>query len=103
MLKFVLAALMCFASGDPHYRTFDAQIIHFQGTCRYLLSGTKPGSSEIPFQIFVENELRNGNKHVSWTKTVVIELFGLSISIFRNGLVQVVIIILLADTLCYKA
>ncbi|XP_033741868.1 zonadhesin-like [Pecten maximus] len=28
----------CQASGDPHYRMFDGQIVHFMGTCKYTLS-----------------------------------------------------------------
>ena len=34
---------LCYVWGDPHYVTFDAKLIHYQGVCKYLLSGTKDG------------------------------------------------------------
>ena len=32
------AACVCSASGDPHFRTFDGQLIHYMGTCTNTLT-----------------------------------------------------------------
>jgi alpha-tectorin len=56
---------MCLVSGDPHYTTFDAQILHFMGTCKYNL--VTPTVSSLPqFEILGKNELRDGIAHGSF-------------------------------------
>ena len=32
----------CYASGDPHFNTFDRKMIHFMGVCVYTLSQVCP-------------------------------------------------------------
>ncbi|XP_076016838.1 IgGFc-binding protein-like [Genypterus blacodes] len=74
----------CVASGDPHYRTFDKKRIHFQGTCEYqlvALCSNRPGLE--PFNITVQNDNR-GSKAVSYTKTVSVTIYGVTITISRD-------------------
>ena len=62
----------CSVSGDPHYRTFDGEMIHFMGICKYTLAAS---TKEAPnfFAVEVKNEHR-GNTRVSYTRLVDIKL-----------------------------
>ncbi|XP_052830493.1 uncharacterized protein LOC128249920 [Octopus bimaculoides] len=68
----------CSASGDPHYRTFDGQLIHFMGTCKYTLARSLQSKGARFFNVEVKNENR-GNKKVSYTRMVDIILNGVRI------------------------
>uniref|UniRef100_A0A3B3H332 BMP binding endothelial regulator n=1 Tax=Oryzias latipes TaxID=8090 RepID=A0A3B3H332_ORYLA len=60
----------CITFGDPHYRTFDGRMFHFQGTCTYVLAKDCEAGD---FSIHVTNDDR-GRKGVSWTKEVTVFL-----------------------------
>ncbi|KAK3105270.1 hypothetical protein FSP39_021390 [Pinctada imbricata] len=78
----------CIAMGDPHYKTYDGQMIHFQGICKYLLTELTYKYDPCWFSVSVQNENR-GSKRVSYTKMVEIETQGIKISLGKKGLVQV--------------
>ncbi|XP_076799666.1 uncharacterized protein LOC143444348 isoform X2 [Clavelina lepadiformis] len=62
----------CMAFGDPHYRTFDGRMVHFQGTCRYLMTSD---CMKGHFRIEVENSNRGGSYGaVTWTDKVFITI-----------------------------
>ncbi|XP_039369198.1 IgGFc-binding protein-like [Mauremys reevesii] len=74
----------CTASGDPHYTTFDGKKYDFMGTCIYQLARVCSEDPTLtPFNIKVENNNR-GNKAVSYTKTVTLEVYGRSITVSQQ-------------------
>uniref|UniRef100_A0A3B3ZWP7 BMP binding endothelial regulator n=1 Tax=Periophthalmus magnuspinnatus TaxID=409849 RepID=A0A3B3ZWP7_9GOBI len=80
----------CIAFGDPHYRTFDGRMLHFQGACTYVLAQDCEGGD---FSIHATNDDR-GRKGVSWTKEVTVFIGNVSVQLLQDWAVKVSVIIL---------
>ncbi|KAM9854759.1 kielin/chordin-like protein [Aulostomus maculatus] len=75
----------CIAFGDPHYRTFDGRLLHFQGACTYVLAQDCEGGD---FSIHATNDDR-GRKGVSWTKEVTVFTGDLTVQLLQDWVVKV--------------
>ncbi|KAJ7329303.1 hypothetical protein JRQ81_015477, partial [Phrynocephalus forsythii] len=75
----------CVVFGDPHYRTFDGRMVHFQGSCTYVLSQDCKGSD---FSIHVTNDDR-GRPGVSWTKEVTVQVGDSTVRLLQDRVVMV--------------
>ncbi|XP_060070842.1 IgGFc-binding protein-like, partial [Ylistrum balloti] len=80
---------LCMASGDPHYKTFDGQMIHFMGTCKYTLTRSLDRKSKCAFNVEVKNERRGRNTRVSFTRFVDVEIYGKKIRLQQNKKVYI--------------
>uniref|UniRef100_A0A8D0GN55 Kielin cysteine rich BMP regulator n=1 Tax=Sphenodon punctatus TaxID=8508 RepID=A0A8D0GN55_SPHPU len=75
----------CVAFGDPHYRTFDGKMLHFQGACTYVLAQDCDAGD---FSIHVTNDDR-GRQGVSWTKEVAVLIGDTRVQLLQDWLVLV--------------
>lgn len=78
-LIFLSFEATCWASGDPHYKTFDGKHFSFMGDCAYTLAQPKDKS----FAITVRN-VKCGSSGVTCTKEVYISIQGNNVNLLMG-------------------
>ena len=86
----------CVALGEPHYRTYDGAMLHYQGACKYLLTGTKASlpTTLQAFSVYLKNEHKDLLDWGSWTLYAEVIINGHTIRMDRylNVMVRYLII-----------
>ncbi|XP_041453703.1 protein eyes shut homolog [Lytechinus variegatus] len=85
------ASSICYATGDPHYLTFDDVWHDFQGDCEYTLVQECRDGTDSPFRVDVRNIDKEENIYGSYTYEVTVQVFEVEITlkqdreVFVNG------------------
>ena len=77
---------MCSASGALNYKTFDGAMMHYGGTCKYLLAGVANGQARngLPaWRVLAHNQrlVGQGRLQRAYTKYVEVEVHGYTVTL----------------------
>ncbi|NXF40877.1 FCGBP protein, partial [Nyctibius bracteatus] len=81
----------CWATSEPHYKTFDRKTFNFMGTCTYTLTKICDLDPTLPvFSIEAKNEHR-GNQKVSYVGSVTVRVYDITVAVVRSedGIVRI--------------
>lgn len=90
---------LCYASGDPHYRTWDGYRFDYQGLCEHYLVQMKEITqvSDEWFEVIAKNERRGSRTSVAYLSYIKIRL--------NNGNTEIVLtkenIAQITENVCY--
>uniref|UniRef100_A0ABM5GQA3 Zonadhesin n=1 Tax=Pogona vitticeps TaxID=103695 RepID=A0ABM5GQA3_9SAUR len=76
----------CVISGDPHYRTFDHFVHHFQGRSTYTLTQTLGSLPEalVPLSVAGRNHRRLPFQRFSFLREVYVSVYGYQITLMQG-------------------
>ncbi|XP_038238456.1 IgGFc-binding protein-like [Dermochelys coriacea] len=82
---------ICWASGHPHYHTFDGHSFDFHGTCSYTVVKTCSHKPKLPAFHIITKSQKRGNTQVSFVSQVTIQVYHYNITMvkYEYGLARV--------------
>uniref|UniRef100_K7FDY9 Fc fragment of IgG binding protein n=1 Tax=Pelodiscus sinensis TaxID=13735 RepID=K7FDY9_PELSI len=74
---------VCWASGHPHYHTFDGHSYDFHGTCSYTVVRTCRHKAKLPAFHIIAKSQKRGNTRVSFVSQVTVKAYHYNITMVK--------------------